>query len=221
MSQAYAWLQSQAQDIKDQAQSTDILVAMFLRAKRGLAHGIDADAPVSSQAFRNDLKNLAQELNRFTSQSPGIPGGLRPDFHESPSIANVVAPNPNGLAKLAPPAPINVPQTMTSQPTAPLTPSAPVAPTATYLEQKPEFASPIEPISHTPTATQTVSREVKISEQTRVTRPLASSELLDSKSLMTVQDVKRRLNLSSDSEVIRMLISLGYEKLRTILPPVD
>lgn len=41
---------------------------------------------------------------------------------------------------------------------------------------------------------------------------------LDNKSKELIQDVKSHLNLSSDTEVIRLLIVLGYEKAKAIFP---
>jgi hypothetical protein len=41
---------------------------------------------------------------------------------------------------------------------------------------------------------------------------------LDARSLETLRRVQSRLNLSTEGEALRMLISLGYERLRTILP---
>jgi hypothetical protein len=87
VTQAYAWLQSQAPDVREKASNKDLMVAMYLRAKRGGAHTLtnssvgsqtilDADAPVSARNFRDDLKTLAQEMNQFSSpsQANGIQG---------------------------------------------------------------------------------------------------------------------------------------------------
>lgn len=45
-----------------------------------------------------------------------------------------------------------------------------------------------------------------------------SGVALDARSLETLRRVQSRLNLSSEGEALRMLISLGYDRLRTILP---
>ncbi len=42
---------------------------------------------------------------------------------------------------------------------------------------------------------------------------------LDIKSLEIVETIRRGLNLSSQEEVIRMCLALGFEKLKSILPP--
>jgi len=47
----------------------------------------------------------------------------------------------------------------------------------------------------------------------------AGSAQLDPRSREIIQFIRSALNLSSDQEVIRMCLILGYEKLRQILPP--
>lgn len=56
--------------------------------------------------------------------------------------------------------------------------------------------------------------------QPPIQAPRAGSSLteLDSKSLQQIRRVMESLNLSSESETLRLLISLGYEKVREILP---
>mgnify|MGYP001441661732 CR=1 FL=1 len=53
-------------------------------------------------------------------------------------------------------------------------------------------------------------------EKSSTTRSQNLSEALDSLSKQRIADVKRRLNLSSDTEVIRMLITLGAERLKDL-----
>ncbi len=63
------------------------------------------------------------------------------------------------------------------------------------------------------THTQTVTSYVPPTPQAR-----SESLALDSKSLEMVQEVKRQLNLTSELEVLRLLIVMGYEKAKTIFP---
>ena len=68
---------------------------------------------------------------------------------------------------------------------------------------------PSAPLTQTQTQTiQTVQTQTATIQQTN----------LDSKSKDMIQDVKNQLNLSSDSEVLRLLIVLGYEKAKMIFP---
>ena len=75
-----------------------------------------------------------------------------------------------------------------------------------------------EPIEKAPTAPETPAPV-----PTQVSMPLAprsgsSLTELDEKSLQQIRRVMDSLNLSSESETLRLLISLGYEKVREILP---
>ena len=50
---------------------------------------------------------------------------------------------------------------------------------------------------------------------------VTSFDALDYKSQNWVRDVKGRFNLSSESEALRLLIALGYQKAKAILPDPD
>ncbi len=207
VAQAYTWLQQQPEDIKQQAENTDTLVALFMRAKRNTGSA-EQDYPVSSQNFRNDLKQLAGELNQFT------------DKNDTPPLNNVKPPS-----HTTPP---------TSPPPTPNTPPAP--------SQVPGFARQAWPESGSPNGyTQEVGNEVRFQFQKPTTTaqqpppsvPLVNNtpssgvspkdlmQLLDSRSIQTILEVKERLNLSSETEVLRLLITMGKEKLSSILLPAD
>lgn len=58
------------------------------------------------------------------------------------------------------------------------------------------------------------SVEFKISERRHTEEGL----ILDAKSQKIVDSVKAQLNMESDAEVMRMLLTLGYDKLKVIFP---
>src|SRR5688572_24243925 len=66
---AFNWLQSQPDSVRRQATTPDSLVALYMRAQRhgssSLATSLQTEAPVSSQNFMSDLKNLAEGLKQF------------------------------------------------------------------------------------------------------------------------------------------------------------
>jgi hypothetical protein len=62
---AFNWLQTQPESIRKAATTPDTLVSLYTRAKRFAASSLESDAPVSSQAFMSDLKNLAEGLKQF------------------------------------------------------------------------------------------------------------------------------------------------------------
>lgn len=64
---AFNWLQAQPESVKKLATTPDALVGLYMRAQRFGSSSLEADAPVSSQSFMSDLKNLAEGLKQFES----------------------------------------------------------------------------------------------------------------------------------------------------------
>lgn len=60
--QAYAWLQSQSESIKEMATTPDVLVSLFLKAR---LQGHGALERPSIQNFKNELKSLAGMMGEF------------------------------------------------------------------------------------------------------------------------------------------------------------
>lgn len=160
LAQAFNWLQSQPESIKRLAASPDALVGLFLRAQRFGNLSPEADAPVSSQHFVSDLKNLAEGLKQFEAPQNRL-GGLPP-----------TAPPPTAAA----PPPVF---------------SAPPRPTA---------APQLPPQAQAPAAV-----------------ALAPLGALNLQTQQMIHEVKTHLNLTSDAEVINMLVSLGYKSLKNLL----
>lgn len=148
------------------ATSTDQLVSLYLHAKkRGQA--FSNTNPVSSQIFKEDLKNLAEGLKQFEKNEH------EPYREKPPSAANPITnptanPLPSSSGKL---------NTRASSQTSPMT-----------SQSDPEIE--------------------KINEL----------DLLDPRSLELVRQTQRAFNLSSENEALRMLISVGYERIRDHLP---
>lgn len=140
--QAYNWIQSQPDSVKVQAVSADALVSLFNRARRG--GGADGmNAPVSSEKFRSELKDIATELKNFSD--PELPPQVPP-------------------------------------------------PRQLPLEVQRQFAQ----------------RPSMIEES----REEMHSLHLDARTIEMLHKVKSHLNLSSDSEALRMLVVLGFERLQ-------
>lgn len=130
---AIDWIAHQPDSIRSQATNADSLVALYLQSKRRNGNSTSMSYPVSGEAFTEDLKNLARDLEQFS------------------------APN-----------------------------AAP-----TRAEPPPQPAQRPAPVAH----------------QWNV----------DAKSWAQAQALKERLNLSSESEALRMMIALGAERLTSLL----
>lgn len=138
--QAYAWLQSQSESIKEIATSPDILVSLFLKAK------LQGDAALerpSIQNFKNELKSLAGMMGEFEVLET-----------EKPSTVRVRA------------------------------------------------------SSHTSSTHSQATESVK---QDKI-----DIQSLDLQSLTMIQEVKTKLNLSSEQEALRLLLSVGYNHAKVL-----
>ena len=143
--QAYAWLQSQSESIKEMATTPDILVSLFLKTR---LQGDGALERPSIQNFKNELKNLAGMMGEFEVEEPP-----KPQTYHAPS------PPPRPRAQPAP--------------------------------------APAAPISSMPAvATSSMDSEIRTDSM--------------------VAEIRGKLNLSSDQEALRVLISVGYHQIKSL-----
>lgn len=157
---AFNWLQSQPESVRKIATSPDALVGLYLRAQRYGASSLENDAPISSQSFMSDLRNLAEGLKQF---------------EDSPQLApQVVATAPRALSH-------------------------------------PE-SDPVSPKPNTPPETK---GENPVPEGKPRSTP--SDGVLTDRSLLMIQEVKDGLNLSSEAEVINLMVAIAYKKLKNLL----
>lgn len=82
LTSAFNWLQTQPESVKKLATTPDALVGLFMRAQRYGASSMEADAPISSQAFMSDLKNLAEGLKQFEDPKANGRSIVREDVRE-------------------------------------------------------------------------------------------------------------------------------------------
>lgn len=66
MVEAFSWLQTQTDPVRQMAISMDAMVSLYLRAQR---HGVQSLAPVSSKNFQSELNTLAKGLSLFEGQT--------------------------------------------------------------------------------------------------------------------------------------------------------
>lgn len=164
LASAYEWLRNQSPSIRELAQDSDSLVALYMQSRRrGVnnsqhAHSIPAQAIMGSsgaESFKQELKNLSEGLKQFDMP--------------------------------------------TSMPTATAS-----VPTASASVQ---------------TATASVQTATASVQQAPIPAASGLAVLqLDSKSHELIQKVRTSLNLGSETEVLRMMIALGYDRIREILP---
>lgn len=229
---AYAWLQTQSEPIRELATSTDMLVSLYLKAQR---EGEESLARPAILNFRNELKNLAGLMGPQDFAS-----SAHAQAHESMSAeqvqaaATVVASTPTPpLIALAP--------VITSSPTAG-TVFGPTLVKATTVENSVTAVAATIPTTMTTTATTaSIAQNTapvasqnqalpqvepqQVVQQTRLDSPVPAVEKskssalqdLDEKSLNIIREVTQGLNLSCETEALRLLISLGFSKAKTLI----
>jgi hypothetical protein len=158
LAQAYNWLKSQPPVVRERAQSADALVSLFLHSKRfgnATVSPWDQDSDVGAQAFKSDLKNLAQGFKDFES---------------------------------------NVVEHMVAQP------------------------SPAPPPSQATATATTQTVQTVTTTQVKATSNNSLGKELDMRTIEVLRDVQLRLNLQSEMDALRVLVVLGYDKIKSILP---
>ncbi len=188
--QAYAWLQSQSDSVKELATNPDILVSLFMKSK---TQGDQFFERPSIQNFKNELKNLAGMIGEF-EQVPNN-SQLTQQFVPGPSDSSKVSPS-SSIFSTSPPPQAMVHQQIFSQSTAPQPPL-----------QEPKI--PYQQLGNSLLSHQAETHSnLGAYKETHLN--------IDERSLEMIREVKKSLNLTSESEVLRLLISIGYQKARQL-----
>ncbi|MCB9073887.1 MAG: hypothetical protein H6623_09715 [Bdellovibrionaceae bacterium] len=130
LAKAFEWLHHQPSSVKQAASSPDLLVSIYLQAQRQGIQKIDADAPVSSKKFIDDLKALSRDFAQFDEVPPAVDGKYQLPTPQPmmPATAPTMAPS------IKPP----VAETLTPRaPTPPPTVAAPIHATSEKVSPRP------------------------------------------------------------------------------------
>lgn len=195
--QAYNWLRTQPTHVQELAKSPDTLVSLYNKSQ---IHGENYLNRTNLQGFKSELKNLAH-----------IMGDI--DGNTSPSS-------------------VTVPQTQAPLPQAPALHSSAPPPQGSSQSSSGQGAhggpnagknspsmNPATSSSSTLTPTLSESFLPSLTNAWMSSNPMQQEpqdlrHLIDSRSWGMLQEVKNHLNLSSETEALRLLISLGYQKIR-------
>ncbi len=190
MVQAYEWLQSQPSSIRELATSPDSLVSLFMQARRRGGAQVMASHPVSSQAFKQDLKNLAEGMRQFEGND---------DFGQQSHTQQTQPQQPNVQAATG----------------ATASPTVNVMVTPNYSQ--PNYQQMPQQMHSAPMHNTSMQQQQHIAAPMNIETDDTYASL-DSKSHEMVRRVQTRFNLSSEKEALRMLIALGFDKVREMLP---
>lgn len=188
---AFNWLQTQPESVRKMATSPDSLVCLYTRAQRMGSIALDTDAPVSSQNFMSDLKNLAEGLRQFDEPTKPTPLQTPTRAPRQTPISAQNSPQPAPLKT----SPATHPNRFTGAQVTPLHPPTPAPEEHRFFEQ------------HQPSQTHIPAGSMDA----------AGLMMLNERSLAMIQEVKAGLNLSSDSEVANLMVALAYKSLKNLL----
>lgn len=186
---AYNWLQSQSDQVKELATTPDQLVSLYLKSSR-----------------------LGQDsIQRYTS-APSTPhpnqNGFSPsDAQQAPSIQSFKSELKNLAGMMGE---LEKPHQQSGYPTPP--PLPPQAPTYAGPANSQFLSSGSQSISNS------ISSQSSPLTATQTSAPTTSGKTSqhDETTQSLIREVKNELNLSSDQEALRMLVKIGYQKVRSL-----
>ncbi len=107
--QAFDWIKTQPRQVQDLASSTDALVSIYMQARRRAGnHGVTH--PVSSQSFKQDLKNLAEGLRQFEDDGAAAAADAAQTTYVAPAGAPAMHASAQPAAPMQGPPPYQAPQ---------------------------------------------------------------------------------------------------------------
>lgn len=190
---AIEWVSTQPPSVRERASSADLVVSFYLQACRKAA--VQMEAPVSGENFKSDLKHLAEDLKKFDepSASPHHSGRLSAhDGYQQQSLRPLPQTPPETY--FAPPEPIFKPEPRQQELRFEMPP-----PAAPRVEPQPQFRAEARPENVAPPKS-------------------ATSWPVDARSQHAARELQQKLNLSTETEALRMLVTLGAEAAKKLFP---
>lgn len=218
---AIEWMQHQPPSLREKATTADLMVSFYMSACRRNAAS-NLEAPVSQENFKADLKHLAEGLRQFESAPPPPPAGrFSPYGRARAEIAEKVeppraahrAPNLNKVEPLF--APVDEAETMgAGQEIAQAAPgtSGPYH----YIPGVTQGNHPHMQAGHVDDGT--VRNGHAQSLHATPASDATTQWSPDARSLAAARALQQRLNLGSEGEALRLLITLGSEVARELFP---
>lgn len=187
---AYDWLQSQPASIRELAVGPDALVSLFMQARRRT----NAGATGTVQNGNGAPFPISVQAPMTTASAEAFKQDLKSLAADLKQFEDSKTPTPAH-----------------SQTTSVMTQAPPVAAT-TYISPMPPTPTFTAPTPYTPPpAVHTAHPTIKPETEN-------ASPQLDARTRQVLSEVKQKLNVSSEAEALRLLIAIGYEKIRDILP---
>lgn len=210
---AYHWLQSQGESIKQIATSPDVLVSLYMKAQM---QGEEVLHRPSIRNFKHDLKNLASLMGDWESEGSSssqhigvsqstvsIQSEVKSSEYHIRSEPKVVSAR-SGSESSYPWSSTFLPNNVTNQTQSKEKEESPLSsPQGLSTQSINASLSSDRPASHSPIEKQRTDAKV--------------STHLDEKSRVYIEEVQLLYNLSSPDEALRLLISMGYHRAKSLM----
>lgn len=212
---AFDWLSRQNESVKKSIRTSDDLVGLYLKSTRlkenqeGQAQtgGYSADLS-SAKSFRSELQGLALNLKQFEDKPAQQPKSEPTSeyLHELNLMMSTQNQNPQ------------------------MQPQQQVQKTQQYeVPQQQNSNSRFTPQNTQPNSAASLNDEIQHMPTSKESIPLPQSAdsaetvllKLDKKTISAINLAKERLNLSSNTEAIRVLVSLGEKHLKKVFGPEE
>ena len=231
LTSAFNWLQTQPESARKLATTPDALVGLFMRAQRFGNSSPEQDAPVSSQNFMSDLKNLAEGLKQFEQPVPETrtetrteprreaPRAIPPEPHRSEPQRPVARESTRDFGRDS----SREPRRPMSQAFAANGSTASYAAGSTWNR---EFFAETATAMPSSSATFKAPPQRPLEVPHQEAPPLFEQPMivcteyangLNERSLAMIQEVKAEQNLSSDIEAVNMMLALAYKSLKNLI----
>ena len=213
--QAYNWLRSQPPHVQELAKSPDALVALYSKAQM---HGENYLSRTNLQGFKTELKNLASMMGDLDfDQGSKLNNSSTKGSNLNPSSTSINLQNPAfNNSNLTSASSQGIQSTSFGSSTTAAQQPMPQQPLNQQpLNQQPPFGAMV---SANGSGLSSYGGDHSFPTNNGLGFPTVNTDLkslLDSRSLNMIQEVKNHFNLSSESEAIRLLLVLGYQKVRS------
>lgn len=208
--QAYNWLRHQPPQVQELAKTPDVLVSLFSKAQM---HGDAYMNRAHMQNFKSELKSLANLMGDFDPDEVTEQG-------QSQQMNTQLLSSPGAISQSASLSSQSV--TMGSQSTTvannmgtqgSVTQSSPQVTQQLLVQQQNQLIQAQQQLA------QLQQSQVQQShvQQSQVPSIADIRSLMDARSISMIQEVKNQFNLSSEAEALRLLIAIGYQKIRSDL----
>lgn len=188
---AIEWIGTQPPSVRERANSADLVVSFYLQARKTAA---GLEAPISHEHFKSDLRHLAEDLKKFEEPSPSHSLSSPPTgSNRSPSYGYSTSP-----LEMWPPK------------------AEPLRAPRTELRTEPRFEIPLPQERSEDPLRFEAARPEAMTHTPRIEQPRAPQWPVDARSLQAAREIQERLNISSETEALRMLVTLGLERAREL-----